>query len=543
LSQLRGARGYYSNRFPPGAEAWLRNLVNKGIECGHFCYLFHDEAASATIQPVTLQLKPKLRPSDPDKFRTIFDMAATLISSSGESIPSIIASMDYHMVPSPMLGYPSRIVSMLAHLAEGKTLAQRSLIHAAKFDLDQAYYSVWVNKVDQSLLAFRLGEDTVAHAGLPFGSNLSSATFLRPILLLWKFLLLITHILISWYVDDAFLCALTYNECVRDMSKVDAVITWAGFKKATSKSSLVPEQRLTQLGLVWDIPSWTVSIKPELIEKVSRLLIALRGRDTKNVIQRRNRLRLIHDLQSLVGCLGFIQQVIRIIAAPKSFFLWQLHRLELKDSTCFQLPREYLEVVSTTLLLLQTHNSAPILCEELELANTHKHLAASDASGLGFGAWGLDCEGAIHAFGGEWTSLSHPDASTLHSNDRELWAHLMMIDKLLPHILPSAKFIILESDNMAVVSWASSLSCHQTKDGGHIRRTHWLSHSGLLQASRQQRVQCKHLPGSLNQFADRASRGVAKFDSLVLEWRASGLTVHVHSIEQAWHPSSMWMPI
>jgi hypothetical protein len=54
LSQLRGARGYYSNRFPPGAEAWLRNVVNKGIECGHFRYLLHDEASRATIQPVTL---------------------------------------------------------------------------------------------------------------------------------------------------------------------------------------------------------------------------------------------------------------------------------------------------------------------------------------------------------------------------------------------------------------------------------------------------------------------------------------------------------
>jgi hypothetical protein len=190
---------------------------------------------------------------------------------------------------------------------------------------------------------------------------------------------------------------------------------------------------------------------------------------------------------------------------------------------------------------LTEKNSAPILCEEIELATSHSHQLASDASGIGFGAWGIDRLGVIHAFGGEWTSLSHPDVITLHSNDRELWAHLMMIDMLLPFVSPDSQFIMLETDNSSVVSWASTLSCHQTKDGGHFHRTTWLGFSGRLQASRQQILKSKHLAGLLNSNADRASRGVAQFAVLVAEWRAAGLTVCIHSIPQAWHPSLMSM--
>jgi hypothetical protein len=342
LKLLQGAVGSYSNRFPPGAETWFRDFINKGSKCGHFRYLSPVEASLATIQPISLQLKPKVCASDPDKFRPVFDMAAALITKYGVSIPSVNDSIDYHLVPSPMMGYPARIASMLCHLASGMTIAERNCIHAAKLDLDQAYYSVWVNECDQLLLAFKIGSDTIAHAGLPFGGNLSSSIFLRPIMLMRKFLLLIIAILISWYVDDAFHCAKSYDECADNMVKVDAVISWAGFNKASGKSSSKPEQCLTQLGLVWDILSWTVSIRPQLIEKTSRLLVTLRGSDTVTNITRRNRLQLIRDLQSIVGCLGFIQQVIRIIAAPKAFFLWQITRMEKQKEavSCFQLPPE-----------------------------------------------------------------------------------------------------------------------------------------------------------------------------------------------------------
>jgi hypothetical protein len=547
-SKMAGAHGAYSNKFPPGGEKWMIDLVEEGAISGHFRILEDPrEIAEAVTQPIALILKSPTEfslPSDPPRFRVIYDMAVELITKAGSRIPSVNDSTNYDMVPSPQMGYPSRIAAMLSYLAAGLSVEDRSTIHMAKLDLDQAYYHVWVHPDSQLLLAFDLCDKKVVHTGLPFGSCLSPSIYLRPTLLMWMFMLMVCLILISWYMDDAFMCALTYDRCASDLALCNKVVGWIGFKRSIKKSSEVPVQRLIQLGLVWDILEWSVSINPSLIAKIVSALDKLTRDDhVSGFPSRRNRVSLIDSLESLVGALNFAQQVIRVLASVKSFFIWQITRASRLSSECFQLPSESLEVIRTTRSLLLTKNSTFILCEELELSNSHLHNLASDASGLGFGAWGRALDGSIHVLGGEWSQLFHPDVvrylSGAQSNNRELWAHLMMLDILVPVVLPNAKFILLETDNTSVVSWASSLSCHLTKDGSHIIRTGWLRFSGILQASREQVVKSKHLAGILNSSADRASRGIPKLLALVREWRNSGLTVIIHSVSQDWHPANM----
>ena len=155
------------------------------------------------------------------------------------------------------------------------------------------------------------------------------------------------------------------------------------------------------------------------------MLSDLVGADRLTKSPRRwNCLRLIKLLESLVGSLNFAQTVIRVLACMKAFFSWQLTRALRCQSSCFQMPPEYLDMVDTTTALIQVgHNSAPIMSERLELQLAHCHGLPSDANGLGFGAWGRNDDGTIHAFGGKRSQLTnHEVVSHLNenSNNQEL---------------------------------------------------------------------------------------------------------------------------
>ena len=500
IADLRGAVGIYQSHNSTAGETYVREKMTTGALASHFRRLSIDEAAQATCSPMKLLIK-----SNGVDWRIVYDMSSPLRTPDGRTLPSMNELMYHPGLPSVPVGTSTRELDLICTVGHLVGLERRNKIRMMIFDLKHAFYGVLLAASEQLLAAFKLGTETWAHKGLPMGSILSPSIYGRFSMMNWRYQELVMGLLISWFVDDSLLINVDGDSCAQDAADLRAMLEWAGWK-LNEKCSTQPMARVQSLGLIFDVETWTVEVRKGILENLEANMLKLLGRDTLTV-QHRHKAKWISKLiEEIIGGLNFCQAVVRTLAAPMHFYLAQLHQVThwVKGPT-FQMPPEHTLVINFTREIMRRYGKAPMISRTLELQLAHGHSLRSDASGDGYGAWGRDRRGHIFYFFGDWKDMSQIPPAT-HSNDLELAAALMMMDHLIPQVLPGAAFVDLVTDNTNVARWISTLSCKVKDSGSDKERAQWLHAAGLHQAERNIYIHCRQEDRESNTWADALSK-------------------------------------
>jgi hypothetical protein len=407
------------------------------------------------------------------QFRICQDLSAPLTLRDG----AVVQSMNEHTpvadLPSVPLGTAQRIISKLAYtrlLAESRGYSHTD-IRLVAIDLTDAYYQWLVNPRQQECVAFEFEGCSIIHDGLPFGSCLSPSVFCRFMHLLWCFLEQVCSVLCNWYMDDGVIIAFPPERAVRDHRLVLQVLKWMRVDTNEAKSMAAPAEAATSLGFVFEIPSWTVAIKASTIEKTLSLAFRLREPGPGH---RWPGPRLAKLLESLVGLLCFVEQVIPTVGPIKRLFLASLRAAE--AASFFSIGFHGDRALARLQEWLPRRNSAPIRLAELELANAPAHRMHTDASGgvhAGFGAWAVRPDGVLFALRGLWSDLTALP-SDLTIADMELLTILMAIQLLLPRVWEAPTVVRLTTDNTNAQAWVNRLQC-KADSPNQLRRLDWLA--------------------------------------------------------------------
>ena len=131
-----------------------------------------------------------------------------------------------------------------------------------------------------------------------------------------------------------------------------------------------------------------------------------------------------------------------------------------------------------------------------------------------------------------------PIPRATHSNDLELAAALMMMDHLIPQVLPGASFVDLMTDNTNVARWIATLSCKVKDSGSDKERAQWLHAAGLHQAERNIYFHCRQEDLESNTWADALSKPELR-EGLFRLWHTTNEVCLRVNVSTQWSPLSL----
>ena len=137
----------------------------------------------------------------------------------------------------------------------------------ASLDLRDAYYSVPIHGQYQKYLKFNWEDTLYKFTCLPNGLSCAPRMFTKLLKPVFSTLRKKGHVS-SPYLDDSFLIADTYEECVQNVRDTLTLLTKLGFIIHKDKSQLRPVQNIEHLGFVFDSNKMTVTVN---IEKITKL--------------------------------------------------------------------------------------------------------------------------------------------------------------------------------------------------------------------------------------------------------------------------------
>ena len=190
-----------------------------------------------------------LRPKPNNKFRMIIDL-----SNLNEFVSKQHFKMDHLEVACHLLFQDAWLASI---------------------DLKDAYYAIPIHEDDQKYLCFQWEDKLYKFTCVPFG--LSSAP--------WLFTKTLRPIFSKFhekgfqgfgYIDDSFIIADSYEECLLAIETLTELFKDLGFKINEQKSVLKPTKNLTFLGYVLNSKSMTVAPTEEKRQKVKNCVRELK---------------------------------------------------------------------------------------------------------------------------------------------------------------------------------------------------------------------------------------------------------------------------
>jgi len=137
----------------------------------------------------------------------------------------------------------------------------------ASLDLRDAYYSVPIHEAHQKFLKFHWEEKLYKFTCLPNGLACAPRIFTKLLKPVFATLREKGHVS-SPYLDDSFLIAETYKDCVDNVRDTMALFQKLGFVVHDEKSLLVPAQKIEHLGFVFDSINMTVQVNKDKIAKL-----------------------------------------------------------------------------------------------------------------------------------------------------------------------------------------------------------------------------------------------------------------------------------
>lgn len=346
----------------------------------------------------------------------------------------------------------------------------------SSIDLKEAYLHVPIHPSHRKFLRFNYGHLHFQYRALPFGLSTAPRVFTK-LLIAPVAHLRSQGVRIFPYLDDLLVAASSFYRASEDLHRVMTCLTLHGFIVNREKSSLVPSQEVTHLGLRINTFSFHVHLSPERQEKLRQALLLVRTASTSSLM----------TLSSLLGLMVSCQDIIpwsRFHLRPLQSFLRPFsHLIEVKSQRHLTLPSSVLESLDWWMAphRLQTGCS---------LETPTRMVITTDASLSG---WGARLE--QHLAQGTWSTTER----TFSINRLELRA----IRLALIHFEDSIQWhhILIQTDNTTAKAFINRQG--GTKSRGLMREA-----SSLLQWAEVHlsSIKAEHLPGVLNLEADWLSR-------------------------------------
>ena len=295
------------------------------------------------------------------------------------------------------------------------------------------------------------------------------------------------------YLDDLFIAAGTYIDCLNHAKQVISLLESLGFRINYEKSIIIPTQKLEFLGFIIDSTSMSLALqvgKIQSIKSSARKLLR-----TKGTIS-------IRQLSRFIGLCTSAKYAVP--QAPLHYRSLQFLRNSVLRGHRYSPTLYNLEVHLSPKAItdlkwwadqLQYHNKTPICINNPDLIIT------SDASDLGWGAW---C--GKKSVQGLWSQ----EEMFWHINPRELQAAYLALKIFSPSQINQLFHIQLQIDNQAAVSYINHLGGTHSKLLCQLSLDLW-----NWSLSRQIHISARYIPGIFNKHADHMSRRLR----LTAEWK------------------------
>ena len=361
----------------------------------------------------------------------------------------------------------------------------------ASVDLRSAYYSVPIKKSFRKYLKFYWKGQFFQYTCFPNGLSNCPRYFTKLMKPVYAFLRSKGH-LSTAFIDDSFLQAQSFKECLRNVEDTISIFKALGFVVHNEKSVLTPSKEIKYLGFLFNSVTMTVRLTKEKADKVKTACTSLYGMD-------KNEMCSIRKLAQVIGLL---------VASFQAVLGGPLHYRQLENVKSIALRKHKGNFDAYTKITEKAREELNWWIQNvndsyfpLEMSKPEIELK-TDASSSG--GWGAYCE-SIEA-GGRWTR----EEKEFNINCLELLA--------IEYALKSFKFKVIGkhvkvlTDNTCAVSYLRNMGGSKSMQCNEIANRIW---SWCLEEKIWLTV--THIPGKINIEADRKSR---QFDDHT-EWQLS----------------------
>ena len=357
---------------------------------------------------------------------------------------------------------------------------------ACTIDLTSAYSHLAYHEASVPLFAFRMGGRCYVHRGLSFGYTWAPIIFHSLMWVIGRDLRRRGH-RVYWYLDDWLALGRTPREATAAARALVEAMGEAGFQVNEKKSTLIPSQTWTHLGVVFDSVRMVATVEASRVAKIRRSIH--RFLDVPRYRTRRELMRIVGGLEF---CLfGFshhrrhlhpLHALLRSMAGSGLDTPWPSLNLS--------------QEVSAAFLHWQTKLR---LCSGRPLQQSLPEIVlTTDSSPHGWGAVLSNLDGTpalpppLHEAAGVWMG----EQRELHQNEQEMLGVECGLRSFPDQI--RGKHLLVETDNGTVASYL-------LREGGRrplLRRmTARIFDSGLFRS-----LQVRWLSSKDNAHADALSR-------------------------------------
>ena len=349
----------------------------------------------------------------------------------------------------------------------------------AKVDLKSAYRSVSLSDLSKSVtgLRWQFGNRTVflRDTRLPFGSKLAPGIFHRLSQAVKRMLKRRGLAGVVVYLDDFFIMAETFHECMEALNETIALLRKLGFSINWNKV-VDPSTTITFLGIEIDSMAMCLRLPEDKLVQVREELARFQGRKRASKKQ----------LQSLAGKLNFCASVVyggrvfsRRIIDTINMLKAAHHKIRLSGNIKAD--------ISWWQSFMATFNGRSMLLDHQPITSVFTDSCDMAAGGIYNGDW----------FYLNW-ELDWPFVANLHINSKEVLAVFLSVCRWAP--CWRNKRICIQSDNSVTVAAINRGTSKNPFLMACLRVMFWLS------ATYNFHIKARHIRGISNFLADAVSR-------------------------------------
>ena len=345
----------------------------------------------------------------------------------------------------------------------------------ASIDLKDAYYSVPIAVEDRKFLRFRWKGNLYQYTVMPNGLACAPLYFTKLLNPVFAYLRSMGHECFQ-YIDDSFIVADTFHDCLNSIYKVKEVLESLGFVVHPEKSIFQPMTKITFLGFDLDSQTMIVSLNEDKVEKFKKAALQVLGKEFSN----------IREIAGLVGLM---------VSYTKAFdYAWaHVKSLERDKIEALKLSKGNFDVPMS--LSHQSKEDIIWWLNNIDVSGKHLNVALpevvlfTDASEHG---WGAHVE--AKTAGGRWTDVE----SQFHINVLELKAIFLAL-KALCRV--KGMHVKVMTDNTTALAYIKHMGGVRSSDCDEVARQiwSWCETNAIW-------ITIAHIPGKLNVVADYKSR-------------------------------------
>ena len=358
----------------------------------------------------------------------------------------------------------------------------KSLLNPNSFlvsiDLKDAFHTISLHQDSRRLTTFEFDNVRYCYKVLPFGLTSSPRIFSKILKSVISSLrssgLNITH-----YLDDILLISDSYDLCLQQCQFTLDLLRSLGFVINVEKSCLLPVQRITHLGVIWDTQNMSVSLPEEKLLSIQRLATSC--------------LKAPSSLRTLASLLGkMVSTSFCFKLAPLHYRRFQLnflsalsHSHDWEDS---HVPSRNARRDFSWWIEADLSSITPV-----SIASPSFDMSVQVDSSLT--GWGFQFSSGEMG-SGSWSVSQQPSH---HINFLELKAIFLTINNSLSFV--EGKNLLIESDSKSAVAYINRIGGSCSRNLCFLALELWelcLSHNINILAV--------HIPGKNNSSADYLSR-------------------------------------